>query len=44
MEKRVQVLKKELHVLKDIMGRDELAKVLHGLSQVVQARVSSECP
>lgn len=40
MEKRVQVLKKELHVLRDILGRDELGKVLHGLSQVVQGVVA----
>jgi len=39
MEKRVQVLRKELHVLKDVTGRDEVAKVLHGLSQVVQGVV-----
>ena len=39
MEKRVQVLRKELHVLKDILGRDEVAKVLHGLSQVIQGVV-----
>ena len=39
MEKRVSVLKKELHVLRDILAREELAKVLHGLSQVVQGVV-----
>lgn len=39
MEKRVQVLTKELHVLRDVSGRDEIAKVLHGMSQVVQGVV-----
>ena len=39
MEKRVQVLTKELHVLRDVAGRDEIAKVLHGMSQVVQGVV-----
>jgi NACalpha-BTF3-like transcription factor len=34
LEKRAAVLQKELHVLRDILARDELAKVLHGLSQV----------
>lgn len=35
MEKRAAVLHRELHVLRDILAREELAKVLHGLSQVV---------
>ena len=35
----VQVLTKELHVLRDVAGRDEIAKVLHGMSQVVQGVV-----
>uniref|UniRef100_A0A7S3ST25 Kinesin motor domain-containing protein n=1 Tax=Emiliania huxleyi TaxID=2903 RepID=A0A7S3ST25_EMIHU len=39
IEKRTAVLKKELHVLRDILARDELSKVLHGLSQVVQGVV-----
>ena len=35
----MQVLTKELHVLRDVAGRDEIAKVLHGMSQVVQGVV-----
>ena len=35
MEKRVGVLKKELNVLKDVLERNDIAKVLHGLSQVM---------
>jgi len=40
MEKRVTVLEKELSVLADIVQRDDLGKVLHGLSQVVQGVVT----
>ena len=39
MEKRIKALQKELHVLGDVVGRDDLGKVLHGLSQVLHAVV-----
>ena len=39
MEKRVSVLKKELFVLGDVASKEELPRVLHGLSQVRSAFV-----
>ena len=39
MEKRIKALQKELHVLGDVVGRDDLGKVLHGSSQVLHAVV-----
>ena len=39
MEKRQQVLNKELFVLGDVVTKEELPRVLHGLSQVLQGVV-----